>query len=461
VAKPGSKLWRLIEDNPLEWGMSTGWALHLRRLTTGLLQTLTRAHRVFPQIDPGVNHVSKNEIFVFRSGYRCQFGHCKDPSSYTIYMSQEYTHLGLDELFEFEEEQYDQLSTRVRSADPVLRHFLKIRAMSNPMMRAGEGIKVLDPFWVRRRFVEPCPEGNKVIEREFSWKEPDGTRRRDFKTSIYMPATIDDNPDKEFVEQYKRRLAFAKPHIREALLYGNWWYVIGSFYGDAWNPAIHVVEPFRIPSHWRVFRSMDWGFKTKGVVLWVAMDDDENLWVIKEYTFRLKHVDEVAEDIREIEIGLKLWDKEEECSKIMGVADNQLWEERGDVVMTKAEHFEDLGIGWLPADKRSRKRNAELLISRLRDHAEGTETPGIVFFDRCPGCVTTIPTIPEKADDPECPEDQKGDDHHDAVLYACAFASYGSVSLPAAPDEREDEEEGQRRVMSRRSGRYGYGQPAC
>lgn len=431
-AETGIDLYKLIEENPIEKGTSKGWALHLRRLGVSLMQTISRAQTIFPLIDPGVKYSSVDRIFTFTSGFRYQFGHCKDTDSWQGYLSQEYTHIAYDELSQFEEEQYDQINMRLRSPDPILKHFIKIRAMSNPVMNPEEGVSVKDPFWVRRRFVDPCREGNRILKRKI-FVPGQGER---FVTSVYLPATIDDNPDKAFVEQYKARLASAPPHIRKAMLYGDWYWVSGSYYGTQWNRKLHVVKPFKIPSHWKRFRSMDWGFKQPGCCLWFAIDDEGNLVVEKELTFRLKHVDEVAEDIREIETDLGLWDDDNDRSLIQGVADNQLWEERGDVVQTKADHFAELGIMWDKADKRSRKRNAELLLKRLKDHNDGTTVPGIVFFENCVNSIQTIPTIPAKKTDPECPADGGPDHHHDATLYGCAYVSKGVDVVPTIVRER-------------------------
>lgn len=455
-AKPGTWLWKLIEENPLDWGMSTGWALHLRRIGKSLLQTLSRAHKIFPQIDPAARWSGENHIWTFKSGFQYQFGHCKDADSWQGYMSQEYSMILWDELFEFDEEHYDQVCTRLRSSDPVLRHFLKIRAMSNPIMSPEDGVTLKDPFWVRRRFVDPCPEGNVVLRRKIPMPpgEPD-----EYKTIVYLPARLDDNPDKEYVRQYKRQLASAKPHIREALLYGNWYYVRGAYYEHSWDPRLVIIPPFNMPRHWKRFRSMDWGYKTNGTVLWWAMDDDENLVCDREYTFRLKHVDEVAEDIRHIERGMGLWSDSMGRSLITGPADTQLWEERGDITETKAEAFEARGIGWVKADKRSRKRNAELFAERLEDHQQGTVPPGICFFNVCKNCIQTIPTIPADKNDQECPADGGPDHWHDAVLYACAYASHGRQGIPSIQEIRNGRSD--QNMRKRRVGRWGYGQRVC
>jgi hypothetical protein len=456
VAQKGSWLWNLILENPLRWSQSTGWALHLRRTTPMLAQTIQRSLRIFPQIDPGAQFQVQTSTWVFPSGYRYQFTHCSDRDTWQNYMSNEYTEIDWDELTQFIEEQYDQVNTRLRSTDPVLRHFLRIRAMSNPMMSSEDGITVDDPFWVRRRFVDPCKAGKKVITRPF--RMPDGTVRK--RTSIYLPATIDDNPNKIFVEQYKANLASAKPHIRLALLYGDWYFVPGAYYSDAWNTRMHVIRPFQVPGYWKFFRSMDWGFKKRGVIHWWTMDPDGNIYCIKEYTFKLKTVDQVAEDVKDIEISLKLWDERAERSRITGPSDTQLWEQRGDIGKSKAMEFAERGINWTKADKKSRQRNAERLSSRLADHNDGTTLPGIMFFDTCSGAIQTIPTIPSDKNAPEVPADGNDDDWHDSVLYACAFASHGSAGVPSMAEE-EDEWEEDRRKEKRRAGRYAYGNPLC
>ena len=51
VAQPGTRLWKLIEENPLNWGESTGWALLLRRTSPRLLNIQARLSRIIPLID--------------------------------------------------------------------------------------------------------------------------------------------------------------------------------------------------------------------------------------------------------------------------------------------------------------------------------------------------------------------------------------------------------------------------
>jgi hypothetical protein len=326
--------------------------------------------------------------------------------------------------------------------------------MSNPM-QTGEGnekISVNNPQWVREYFVDPAPEGRKIIRRKLVNRKGEVS----YWSRLYLPATLYDNPDKEFVEDYESRLLSSSEYIRQALLYGNWYATAGSYFGEDWNTRLHTCKPFRIPEHWPRFRSMDWGFKSPGAVLWWAMDDDGNLFCEREYNFRYKTDIEVAKEVREIEKAHGLWGAGR--SQITGPADTQLWEERGDTGKSKAQNMADIGVHWIKADKKSRKVNGIRLLNRIRDHHNGETTPGVVFFDRCKMSIRTIPAVQTDSHNPEWPADG-GEDHWlDAALYACAFASHDHTGIP--PRRTVDRWEDDRRyesTLSANRGQYGYG----
>lgn len=435
----------------LRWGESTGWALHLRRTLKQLMQSMLKAKRVFMQIDPGFHWYQADSIGTFSSGYRFQFGHCKDPGDWENYFSSEYTHLAFDELVQFEQEQYDQLCTRVRSSDPVLSTMLKRRAMSNPLMRIdpNDSFTVSNPHWVRERFVDPFPTGKKVLVRRI--ETPDGIE--EWKR-IYLPATLADNPDPLFVKQYRITLRNSPVHIQEALEKGNWYFVPGAFFGEDWNERIHTCEPFRVPEDWPVFRTMDWGFKAFGCIHWWTMDPDGNLFVVRELTFRGKTAKEVAAIVQEIERDYGWWQGGK--SLLSGVADPQIWEERGAGGPTMARVFYENGVPWIPADRTARRGSAMRLRERLRDHGNETKTPGIVFFKNCVKAIRTIPSIPTDPNDAEQPMDG-GEDHWcDSIRYGCSFASKGRKGLAKVKRRRESWEDDDEKAPTR-SGAGTYG----
>ena len=435
------------------WGMSNGWALHLRRTRPMLEQTIQRSHRIFPVLDPRAKWDAQHTTWHFSSGYRVTFGHCRNEDDWQVYLSNQYDHLAFDELTQFDQEQYDQLKLRVRSSDPVLRHMLAVRSMSNPFIsrELSDNFSIKDPSWVKRYFVDPKPEGGTIIKRKIKLMSGEEV----FVTRIYLRASLYDNPDKEFVRQYEIRLQSAKPHMRDAYLHGRWDVTVGSHFGDEWNHRLHVCKPFRVPSDWPVFRSMDWGYKKPGCVHWWALDEDSNLFCVHELTFRMKTPKDVAVMIERYEKEQGWWQGRK--SRLTGPADTQLWEARGDVVaMTKAEEFAAAGVAWIQADKLSRFHNATRVMERLVDHGHGTTTPGLVFFDTCVNAIRTIPAIPSDPADPEMPQDG-GDDHwYDSVAYSCAYASVGRRGIKAPARQREPWEEEAKRAPADR-GRAGYG----
>ncbi len=433
----------------IPFGYSAGWALHLRREFSMLEQTIGRAHRVFTALDPGCRWDSSSHTFVFTSGYRYQFGHCQHREDFVRYMSNEYDHIMYDEANQFLEEQYEQINSRLRSSDPMLSKQLKVRLMSNPVLNLGSSnVAVDDPFWLRRRFVDPAPEGKVRLTRKLT--RPDG--RVEKYTIMYLPAKLQENPDKAFVDSYERTLISKKAHIRRALLDGDWYVTAGAFFGEDWEPARHICKPFKIPKDWPQFRSMDWGYKNPGCIYWCAVDPEDTLYFHREYTFQGKSAAEVAKNVRPIEESLGLW--QGKYSRITGPADTQLWELRGESGMSKASEFAVNGVNWSRADKKSRRRNAERLLDRLRARGPG----GIVFFDTCRMAIRTIPSIPTSQTSSEEPMDG-GEDHWlDSAVYACSHASRGKDAIAVVPDE--DEDWGEEEVKDRLTGRarmFGYG----
>lgn len=436
--------------------MSVGWALFLRRTFPQLQQVIVKANRVFTRMDSGVRFNVKDSVFIFSSGFRYQFGQCLHSNDWEQYYSDEYTWIGFDELTAFEEEQYEQITSRCRTDDPVLEPMRKVRAMSNPLQRQEKGpkISVKDPYWVRKRFVDPAPSGRTILRRKVMME--DGTAET--LTRVYLPAKLWDNPNKAFVRQYERTLRGKPLHMRKALLEGDWYSVAGGYFEESWNPRIHVCRPFRIPDNWLQFRALDWGFKQPGTVGYFAMDDDGNLIMHREINFRYMDAKQVALLLKKTEKSLGLWAGRR--SRIYGPADTQLWENRGDVGKSKAQEMSSQGVSWARADKRSRQRNAERIVMRLKDHGNETTMPGLVIFSTCKMTIQTLPTIGTHPHNPEEPADGGQDHWLDMLGYACAHASNGraGISMRSASDDGAWDFEGYSQPTVS-LGRLGYGNP--
>lgn len=448
---------RLPSDHPdhLEYGHSEGWALFLRRTMPQLGQVIRDAKRIFNAAFPDdLDWSEQTATFTFPSGYRYQFGHCMETGDWERYWGHQLSWIGFDELVTFEREQYDMISLRLRVKDRHLRKMRKIRSMSNPVVSVKDlaGVKLKDPQWVRKYFVDPAPEGRKIVEKEV--KLLDGSRERVGR--IYLPARLSDNPDPEFARDYEIELrANNKPHVANALINADWYINAASYFGDVWSPRTHVARPFKIPPHWKMFRSMDWGYKVHGCIHWWAMDDDGNLFCVREQMFKEKHDWEVASMVKQLETVMGLWRKRR--STITGPADTQLWEERGDSSKSKAEVFLSNGVPWTKAVKSpgSRQANAMRVHARLKDIRNGT--PGLVIFENCTNLIRTIPLLQEEPGNPDEPMDG-GDDHAlDSLFYACGFASRGRAGIPSRNLKPEDEDDEPSPLEQGNRGRLGYG----
>jgi hypothetical protein len=405
----------LCKKHPIRPGESEGHALHLRRSMPQLLENIDRSMRMFKQFDPNADYSRERHSWTLSTGYKFTFGHCRERDSHHDYLSKQYTHLGFDEAYQFEEYQYEELDARVRSADPVLMHLLRTRLMSNP----AQG-------WLKKRFVSPEPKGGVVLKRKIV--DP-LTGQAYYRTRLFLPAKLDDNPDKAFVEQYKIRLLSKPAHMRARYLYGDWDSVEGGYFEDDYNPIVHVIDPFKIPRDWPKFRAMDWGFKAPGVIGWFALDPDDNLYQFYEFNFRLMKDSEVAERVIEIEKRFGFWNHRQRKSRLTGVADTQLWEERGDSGKSKATVFSEKGVFWQPADKGSIARNAERVTARLRDH-DKDKPPGLMIFRDCRKTQEMLASIRVDENDSTIP-DKKSDLKHwfDMLGYAAARASRGRGSI--------------------------------
>jgi hypothetical protein len=444
-----------INANPLRWGYSEGWALHLRRTLTRLGDTIERAHRMFPLIDPDVDWNEKKSIFTFSSGFKYQFGHCKDRNDYMNYLGQAYSHIGFDELVEFDKKQYDFICSRNRSGDPVLRLMLKKRSMSNPKMsdNKGENIEVDDPGWVKRYFVDPAPEGNKILRRKVVLKSGEEVWVR----RLYLPATLYDNPDKEFVRQYEIELRSKPKHIQECYLFGRWDSVIGSFFEDSWNPDIHRCRPFKIPQHWPIFRALDWGYVTHGNIGYYALDPAlDTLYKFWECTFKKKKVtDFVKSLLRPFEEANKLWNPFS-GSLVYGPADTQIWEERGETALSKYQEFVQNGVDWCYADKRSREDNAQRVHERLVAHENFSRPPKLIIFENCKSTLQVLPAMQTDANHPTEPAKGGFDHPYDETSYACAYIHGRIIDPPNYKGRLVDKDDVEERDVTR--GSFGYWQ---
>lgn len=81
---------------------------------------------------------------------------------------------------------------------------------------------------------------------------------------------------------------------------GIWAGVEGQIY-DEWDEAIHVIDPFDIPSDWPRFRGIDFGYTNPFVCQWWTQDPDGRLYLYRELYGVGRIVADWAADIQRIE----------------------------------------------------------------------------------------------------------------------------------------------------------------
>lgn len=70
--------------------------------------------------------------------------------------------------------------------------------------------------------------------------------------------------------------------MKDRMLNGIWRDNQGAVY-EEFEEDVHTLEPFEIPSDWKRFRAIDFGFTNPFVCLWGAVDGDGRLYIYREY----------------------------------------------------------------------------------------------------------------------------------------------------------------------------------
>jgi hypothetical protein len=95
---------------------------------------------------------------------------------------------------------------------------------------------------------------------------------------IYF-SKAEDNPHNP--SDYIETLASLTGVLGKRLRDGQWVQAEGAVY-DTFSDAVHVIEPFAIPSDWRRFRVVDFGFSNPFVCQWWAVDPDGRMYLYRE-----------------------------------------------------------------------------------------------------------------------------------------------------------------------------------
>lgn len=195
------------------------------------------------------------------------FGHCERMDDVYKYRSAEWQYLGLDESTSFTKEIFDQLYTRVRSS--VSGTKCKVRFCSNPGL-IGHG-------WHKTFFGIGTHKPNE------NWTPPKAVGDSyDPPSRCFIPATIFDNPALIANDPgYLARLEALPEAQKRMLLFGEWEGFSGQYFTE-FERDTHVISPFKIPRHWKRYRSVDFGFSKPFSCHWHAIDERGHCYTYRE-----------------------------------------------------------------------------------------------------------------------------------------------------------------------------------
>lgn len=260
--------------------------LFLRRTFPELKNEIIPRSRAFFRT-LGAIYNKQDKVWTFPSGALFFFGHCEDEDDVHHYDSMQPNYVAFDELTSFTKWQYlyitlQRVRTKVGSGLPAI-----VRAASNP----GN----IGHNWVRKRFIDPYPEGQRLITNKAGI------------TRIFIPATIDDNPHID--PAYRKSLESLPEAEKQAKLYGRWDAYEGSVfdefrdkqYPDEPENALHVISPFEIPAYWPRIYSIDWGYAAPAITYKIsgAISPDSRLFCYGEQAFEKKKIAEWGPYVKE------------------------------------------------------------------------------------------------------------------------------------------------------------------
>jgi len=400
-------------------GFGSEWkGILFRQTYPQLVDVISKTKKWIPKMFKGAKYNHAEHYWTFATGeilYLRQFNRDDD---YWNYHGHEYPWIGWEELCNWPTDVgYKRMMSCCRSTNPRMPR--KYRATTNPY---GPGHN-----WVKMRFRLPHSRYTLITDS----RDEDG-KLEPPRMAIHgylSENTILMQTDPEYIQRI--RAAAQSPAELFAWVTGSWDIVAGGMFDDCWNPFVHIVKPFKIPSSWRMDRSFDWGSSKPFSVGWWAESDGtdylaaDGKWrsTVRGDLFRVneyygwngkpnvgvkKLATEVAKEILIRELKMGYHDRIK-----AGPADSSIFDTENGVCiandMLKKIRLDDgqiyNGISFIPADKRpgSRKAGWELFRTTLKDAEKPKvgvrEKPGLFIFDTCQNFIRTIPVLPRDEKD--------------------------------------------------------------
>lgn len=109
------------------------------------------------------------------------------------------------------------------------------------------------------------------------------------------------NLDATFLDHFAKSLTEEE---KEARLHGRFRHLSGLIYKE-FDPMMHICEPPKVQPHWIRYMCIDPHPRIPTAVIWIAVDEKENIWVYDELWLKDMTIDQIAHAIHVQEGALK------------------------------------------------------------------------------------------------------------------------------------------------------------
>lgn len=334
---------------------------------------------------PYANWIPSKNVIWFPNQSRIDIGYCEDKRDVRRYQGLEYDWIGIEELTQWEEEDFRRITTSMRTTKKGVRPFFM--GSCNP----GD----IGHAWVKRLF----------INRQFM----QGEIAEDY---AMVRANIWDN--KVLMEadpEYLRNLESLPEKLRRARLYGDWDIFEGQYF-EEFRRDLHVTKPFipMVGVRKRIV-AVDYGFTKPSCALWMALMNDGRIIVYRELYETKLLFDALA-------LRISALSTEKEQIRLV-IADPSVVEKKNEKGNTFSHEFKARDLVAVAANnKRLEGWNlTRSLLHPRTDENSGNPYSGILITENCPNLIRTLP---EQIHDERDVEDlnTKAEDHAvDALRY--------------------------------------------
>ena len=228
-------------------GYGAAWrGIIFRNTYKALEDIINQSKKVFWRIWPTATFNETERLWKFPNGETLKFSQFATPDDYYTWHGQEFPFIGWEELTNYPTPAcYKSMMSCNRSS--VMGVPKIIRATTNP---SGPGKR-----WVKTYFDLPTSR-NQV---RTGLKDEDGF---DMQDRLAIHFKFEDNIDLVKADpayMTRVRQSAANNEIKKAWVEGDWNAQSGGYFDDVFEPSVHMIPKFVIPSGWPLIRAFDWG----------------------------------------------------------------------------------------------------------------------------------------------------------------------------------------------------------